>query len=104
MERSVAVFLFNLKRQICDMSFEFSKHALEQLKQRHISVAIANKALKHPDQILDSEGKKVYQSVIQEEGKNYLIRIFVNRHKDPNLVITVYKTSKIDKYYEGEIW
>ena len=85
------------------MAFEFSKHALEQLKQRDINISIANKVLKHPDQILNSEDKKVYQSVIQEKGKNYLIRIFVNDYKDPNLIITVYKTSKIDKYYEGEI-
>jgi hypothetical protein len=30
--------------------------------------------------------------------KKYLIRIFINDKKNPKLIITVYKTSKIKKY------
>lgn len=85
------------------MKFDFSKHALEQMQQRDISVAIANKVLKNPGQVLEENGKKIYQSVISIKDKKYLIRIFVNDLKDPNLVITAYKTSKISKYYESEI-
>ena len=44
---------------------------------------------------------KVYQSIV-EDG-NYLIRIFVNNKQNPKVVITIYKTSKIKKYYEGKI-
>ena len=83
------------------MNFEFSKHALEQMELRKISKNVVEKILSKPEQIKDEEGKKVYQS-IAENGK-YLIRIFVNDKKNPNLVITVYKTSKIRKYYEGKI-
>ena len=83
------------------MEFEFSKHALEQIKLRQISLAIANKVLKNPDQVVKENGNRIYQSIISTAGKKYLIRIFVNTHKTPNLVITVYKTSKISKYYEG---
>jgi hypothetical protein len=32
-----------------------------------------------------------------------LIRIFVNINKTPALIVTVYRTSKIEKYYEGKI-
>ena len=84
-----------------NMNFEFSKHASEQMQQRHISITIAKKVLANPDQILTENGKKIYQSLVAIAGKNYLIRIFVNSLKHPNLVITVYKTSKISKYYEG---
>jgi uncharacterized protein YpmB len=83
------------------MNFEFSKHALEQMRERRINIAIAEKILTSPDQILTENDKKIYQSIVGMEGKNYLIRIFVNNLKQPNLVITVYKTSKISKYYEG---
>ena len=33
----------------------------------------------------------------------YVLRIFVNITKEPNLVITAYKSSKINKYYENKI-
>ena len=80
------------------MKFEFSKHALEQMKLRHISKEVVESILASPGQTLEEDGNKVYQS-ITEEGK-YLIRIFVNERKR---VITVYKTTKIRKYYEGKI-
>lgn len=85
------------------MKFNFSKHALEQMQWRQISATIVNKVLKNPGETIKENGKTIYQSVALIEGKKYLIRIFVNSHKDPNLVITVYRTSKISKYYEGKI-
>jgi len=83
------------------MNINFSKHALAQMSLRHISLTDAINVLESPDQIIEEEGKKIFQSVFLENNKPYLIRIFVNIQKIPNLVITVYKTSKIDKYYEG---
>lgn len=76
-------------------------HALEQMKLREIQKSIVQKVLAKPEQIKEEDGNKVYQS-IAEDGK-YLIRIFVNENKKPNLIITVYKTSKINKYYESKI-
>ena len=67
------------------------------MQRRQISANVANAVLKDPGQVIEEDGNKVYQSVIRENGKSYLIRIFVNHHKNPNLVITVYKTSKISK-------
>lgn len=76
------------------MTFEFSKHALEQMELRGISKQTVEKILADPSQIKHEDDKKVYQSIV----KNYLIRIFVNDSKKPKLIITVYKTSKIKKY------
>lgn len=83
------------------MDFEFSKHALDQMKLRMISKEVVEKILMNSDQIRDEDGYRVYQS-ITENGK-YLIRIFVKDKIKSKLVITVYKTSKIKKYYEGKI-
>ena len=85
-----------------DRIFEFSNHALEQVKLRGISKEVVRKILLNPDQIVAEEGKKVYQSLV-DDGRS-LIRIFVNHKKNPKIIITVYKTSKIKKYYEGKIW
>ena len=79
----------------------FSKHALEQMQMRGVSIEIARSILAKPQQIICEPGKKIYQSVVNFDTGNYLVRLFVNINKEPNLVITVYKTSKIDKYYEG---
>jgi hypothetical protein len=58
--------------------------------------------LNSPQEILTQEGKKIYQSIINfEEEGDYLVRVFVNIEKEPFNVITVYRTSKLDKYYEG---
>ena len=68
---------------------------------RRISVEIAQTIINNPQQTITQEGKRIYQSIINFEDGDYLIRVFVNIEKQPNLVITIYKTSKIEKYYEG---
>ena len=83
------------------MNFILSKHAQEQMNLGGISKSTFMLILNDPDQIKEEEGKKVYQSVI--ENRKYLIRIFVNHKKNPKVVVTVYKTSKISKYYEGKV-
>ncbi len=85
------------------MKFDFSKHAIEQMELREIDIDVAKRILIKPDQIIEELDKRIYQSISLINDKPCLIRIFVNKLKIPNLVITVYKTSKISKYYEGEI-
>jgi len=80
------------------VEFIFSNHALEQIKRRNISVKTIEFILENPDRTAIQANTMVYQAIIQENNKNYMIRIFVNRMVDPAVVITAYKTSKIDKY------
>jgi len=65
---------------------------------REIDKGVTDEILLHPHHIITNDELVVYQSVINEKGKNYLIRIFVNLQKQQPLVVTVYKTSKIEKY------
>jgi len=57
--------------------------------------------LNNPQQIVQEYGdKKAYQSQIDfGKGKIYLLRVIVNEAVNPKAVVTVYKTSKIDKYW-----
>ena len=81
------------------MRFKYSKHALEQIRNRHLDKKIIGNSLSKLDkQIKDTSGLTVYHKLAQENGKHYLYRVFVNHDKKPPLVVTVYKTSKIDKY------
>jgi hypothetical protein len=79
--------------------FELSKHALEQIELRNLTLEMVESVLSVPDSIIEEEdGQKVYQGVVEQDTKDYLLRIFVNSTKTPNLVKTVYLTSKIKKY------
>ena len=83
------------------MEFVFSNHALLQMKLRQISKSMVERILENPEQIIKENGHKVYQSVVLINKKKYLIRIFVSYKKSPNIIITVYRTSKIKKYHES---
>lgn len=76
----------------------YSKHFLQQIELRTISLTNVDVTLNNPDDIAMEDGLTVYQKIITENNKRYLLRIFVNEHKQPPLVVTAYKTSKIDKY------
>lgn len=81
--------------------FALSIHAKEQIERRTIDVQLVYDVLDKPEQIIQQENEAIYQSIVAIEHKNYLLRIFVNEKVSPKVVITVYLTSKIEKYYEG---
>ncbi len=83
------------------MKYEFSKHALDQLEARAIAKGIVQEILQNPQQVIIESGYTVYQSITKFDGRDYLIRVIINEAVSPHKVITLYKTSKIDKYYEG---
>jgi hypothetical protein len=85
------------------MIYVFSMHALEQMKTRAISIETVEKILAKPDQISTHEDLTVFQGLEKGDKTLFLIRVFVNMRKTPNVVVTVYRTSKIDKYYESKI-
>ncbi|HYT92566.1 MAG TPA: DUF4258 domain-containing protein [Gemmataceae bacterium] len=83
------------------MSFRYSRHALEEMARRGISQAQADDVLANPQQIVDTpDGKKAYQSQVDfGSGRLFLLRVIVAEDVDPNLVVTVYRTSKLSKYW-----
>ena len=83
------------------MKFEISSHAHEEIGRREIPLNIVESVLHNPQQIVDEYGhKKAYQSIIDiGTGKDYLVRVIVNDTVDPAIVVTVYRTSKISKYW-----
>ncbi len=85
------------------MEYEFARHSLAQLQPRNITKEIVDEILQNSQQVVSEDGYAVYQSIIKFDESDYLIRVFVNETLKPFKIITVYKISKIDKYYEGEI-
>jgi hypothetical protein len=86
------------------MNFVFLKHAEEQLIRRSLGRGIVETVVLNPDQICADENDidiKVYQSIVKEGNILFLYRIFVNTKSQPNVIVTLYKTTKIGKYYEN---
>jgi mRNA-degrading endonuclease RelE of RelBE toxin-antitoxin system len=85
------------------MDYKFSSHAQTEMERRKISVDLVESVLDNPQQIIsEKEERKAYQSKIDIGGKAFLLRVIVVDNVEPVVVITVYKTSKIDKYWRAE--
>jgi hypothetical protein len=81
------------------MELEFSKHALEQMERRCITKEIVELVVGQPDSVIKEDDTiSIYSKLVNEGTKHYLYRVFVNYYKSPSLIITAYKTSKIEKY------
>jgi hypothetical protein len=82
--------------------FVFSEHALIEMARREISQEHVRNGLANPDQIeMVREGRAVYQAKYEtgEPPKTYILRVFVDIDRKPPRVVTVYRTSKIEKYW-----
>ena len=83
------------------MSFRLSRHAQDEMVRRGIPQHMVDDVLANPQQVIDMpDGKKAYQSQVDfGGGRFFLLRVIVAVDVDPNLVVTVYRTSKISKYW-----
>jgi hypothetical protein len=80
----------------------FSEHFIEQMQLRNISLEEAEDVLNNPQQITTEDNLQVYQKIVYINSKQYLLRIFVNERKQPPVVVTGYRTSKVNKYFSNE--
>ena len=83
------------------MNFKFSNHALEEMQRRKIPISLVESVLQHPQQTLQqNEEITIYQSQLDfDTDKLYLIRVFINITRNPAIIVTVYRTSQIQKYW-----
>ena len=83
------------------LDFKLSKHAEEELVRRKIPRAFLDEVLQHPEQIIPQHGlEKVYQSRLDfGDDRIFLVRVIVDDTVSPAIVVTVYRTSKIKKYW-----
>lgn len=83
------------------MTFRLSPHAAEELHRRGIPRELVDQVLAAPQQIIEERGgRSAYQSQIEfPEGRVYLLRVIVQAHVEPAVVITAYRTSRIRKYW-----
>jgi len=69
------------------------------MERRDITRELVLSIVGQPDSMIaQDEEIRICSRLVAEKSKLYLYRVFINYLKSPMLVITVYKTSKIEKY------
>jgi hypothetical protein len=83
------------------VNYELSDHVREEIMRRRIPLAVVDSVLQNPQQKLTEHGDVLcYQSKIEINQKQYLVPVMVNETLTPAKVVTVYRTSKIRKYWK----
>jgi hypothetical protein len=81
-----------------------SEHARTQATRRGLNEDVVLDVARSPEQRLAVRpGREVRQSRIRTPagGTLYLVRVVVDSGQDGETVVTVYRTSKIDKYWSS---
>jgi hypothetical protein len=80
--------------------YRLSHHARQEMERRNIPFALVEEVLENPQQIApERAGKTAYQSRQNIGGKMFLVRVIVDDAVDPAVVVTVYRTTKVQKYW-----
>ena len=84
------------------MTHELSAHVQQEMARRGIPLVVVESVLAAPAQKVPEHGDIVcYQSKVEINQKPYLVRVMVNEMVTPPKVVTVYRTSKINKYWKA---
>ena len=83
--------------------FVITGHAAFEMARRRIDQTAVESVLAAPEQRLSVRpGRDVLQSRVHlgEPPKECLLRVFVDVDRSPAEVVTVYRTSKVSKYWQ----
>jgi hypothetical protein len=87
-------------------TYRLRDHARMEMARRQICEADVARVLAAPEQTeWVREDRTVYQSRIEwgEPAKIYLLRVFVDIDREPPDVVTVYRSSKLQKYWRTDL-
>ena len=86
-----------------DIAYVLTPHARFQMQRRGIDEEVVRQVVEGPEQQFDLRpGRSVRQSRIKMGGRMYLVRVVVDVERTPVEVVTVYRTSKISKYWREQ--
>jgi hypothetical protein len=80
--------------------YHITDHARFEMGRRGIGENVVADVLRSPEQRLPVRpGRVVLQSRVSVAGKQYLVRVVVDVDREPAAVVTVYRTTRIGKYW-----
>ena len=79
-----------------------TQHARKEAARRGIPREWLDETLANPEQVVDaSGGRKAWQSRFDSDGRTYLLRVIVEEKDARPVVVTVYRTSRVEKYWRS---
>jgi len=88
------------------MDFRLPSHAEWEMTRRGIPLTLVQTVMAHPEQRLvdgSRTGRWIYQSQLRfDDEKMYLLRVVVDEEEQPAVIVTAYRTSRIEKYWSVE--
>jgi hypothetical protein len=85
-------------------TYRLTDHAQMEMARRQILASDVARVLATPEQMeVVRPGRVVYQArvALGTPPATYLLRVFVDIDRSPPDVVTVYRTSKVTKYWKG---
>ena len=81
----------------------YSKYAERRIRKRKIPLELISKTIEKPGQQFAERGRLVAQSRFDAGfGNEHLLRVVYEMHGNDAMVITVYETSRIAKYWRPQ--
>ncbi|HLD58059.1 MAG TPA: DUF4258 domain-containing protein [archaeon] len=85
------------------MKIKFEAHAENQIKERLLDKKQIEETLLNPGLIVDSKkNRKIAQKVFQAKGFKFLLRVIYVIENSDFVVISAYRTTRIEKYWVKE--
>jgi hypothetical protein len=82
------------------IEYALTAHARFEMQRRGIGEEVVRRVMAEPEQTFELQpGRLVRQARMELGGKTYLVRVIVDVGRTPAEVVTVYRTSKITKYW-----
>lgn len=84
-------------------NYVFTPHVRFDMERRGIAESTVHQVLAALEQRIPVRpGREVLHSRLALQGTSYLVRVFVDVDREPPEVVTVCRTSKIEKYWRKE--
>ncbi len=81
----------------------FSDHAKFEMKRRGLSETQIQEVYEYPQQKIKlANDREIWQNKLQMDGEDYIVRI-VMELKPQLMIVTVYRSSKIKKYWRVDL-
>ncbi|BBD78291.1 DUF4258 domain-containing protein [Hydrogenophilus thermoluteolus] len=81
--------------------FRMTDHARFEAARRGITLERIASTIEAPESVVaGAGGRSIYQKRIVFAAKTYLVRVVVESGHEPPVVVTVYRTSKMEKYLQ----
>ena len=83
-----------------------SSHARFEMERRQILEEAVCQVALAPQQVVSSAKRRaIHQSRVDDaaSGRKMLLRVVVEQRQDAVFVVTAYRTSKIEKYWQPEV-